>query len=437
VKGKALFLILICICTISGFSSIIDLLRNGLESDLSYQKLLLEKKSAEAKIKQYNGFYIPYVSLSSGSNGFVFDESGLKTGTFALNANFLHLWGAEVGVSLPYSYTRNEEQTGWAFDSIGLTMSREVFAEEESEKLETEAAVLSASFSCNQRVWEVFKELAQSLFDYRYYQKLYEHYQQRAAIYKEFWAQENDRTTKETYRSQYLSYEQLITETQSLLVDYKKWNAYSGEELDTLYEEILSLVRSHYSTCDTTVYMQRPDIRALSLQVQSAEKTEALWFLPYLPNPELKLNANFDIHTEDISFVQRISWTLSVQVEVPIIDRGERDSEAQNRKKGKELKELEYRQTINSLEDEFEKMLLKQKSLLLKIELTEIEVSQSLEKLQRDERLQKLGYITERELQIAKMDHKEKEMEFDRAQQEQVTSQIEILKEINALLGGI
>jgi len=429
----------LCLIPFSVFSSVLQVLDERLGQDLTYQKLMVEQVAAERALAEYEGFYLPYVSIGTGSGGFVFDESGLKTGEIALNADFLHVWGASVGISLPYGYTRAGDQTGWGFGDFVLTASRELFPEEETKKLEMRASSLKAAFSLNQKRWAVFAELIQSLFDYRHTTQLYTATLEKAEIYRRFWAQENERVTKESYWKQVLTLEKMVQETRSLLVDYKQWQIYGPSEIEAFYEEIMTLIPSYYAQCDTAAFGSRPDLLALELEGKSAEKTGDFWYLPYLPylpNPQFSLSARFDIQSPSMSLIQRISWSLSVKMDVPLLDRGERELEAMKRKQNKDLKALEYAQTRASLEDEMEKLSLKQRAILIEIELKGLEVSQSLERLQRDERLQKLGYLTEKDYRLSYLNHRETELEYEKVLQKQIIGQLDLLKARNATLGG-
>ena len=425
------------ILAFSAFSSVRQVLDEWLNKDLSYQKLLTEQVSAERAMAEYEGFFLPYLSIGTGSSGFVFDESGLKTGEIALNADFLNILGARVGISLPYGYTRAGDQTGWGFDSFVLTASRELFPQEETKKLELQAASLKAAFSLNQRRWTVFTDLVQSLFDYRHTTKLYAAMLEKVEIYRRFWAQENERVTKESYWKQVLTLEKMVQETQSLLIDYKQWQVYSSSEIEAFYEEIMTLIPSHAAQCDTGAFRARRDLLALEAEVKSAKKTGDFWYLPYLPNPQFSLSARFDIESPSLSLIQRISWSLSVKMDIPLLDRGERELEALKRKRNRDLKVLEYAQAVASLEDQMEKLSLKQRATLIEIELKGLEVGQSLERLQRDERLQKLGYLTEKEYRISYLDHQETELEYEKVQQKQIIGQLELLKACDATFGGL
>ena len=107
------------------------------------------------------------------------------------------------------------------------------------------------------------------------------------------------------------------------------------------------------------------------------------------------------------------------------------------RKRNRDLKVLEYAQAVASLEDQMEKLSLKQRATLIEIELKGLEVGQSLERLQRDERLQKLGYLTEKEYRISYLDHQETELEYEKVQQKQIIGQLELLKACDATFGGL
>lgn len=438
------FLVLTPILISSCFASFMELYLNNLREDVSFQQQSLKFMSSELGYKQYEDLFQPYVTFGTGKgSGLLFDESGFKSSSLSLTANLLHILGTDFGLSVPFSYVKDrKKQNGdpddeFKIEKISINISRDLISEEKSDKLLKESAMLSDSFSLNQTAWTVFIDTVSSIFDIRYNRDLLALYKKKSEIFRELADNETDPDKKRNYEKQFLNSEKLRLGVESILVDLGKYDEFEDEYLDKVYGEILMIVPDMYENSVKRDIATRNDVRALSLSMQAAEEKAQLWFLPYIPNPNLTFSPSFNVSDPDLNFEDRFSWSLSVKCDVTLFDRGEMDSESINRQGNAEIKKLEYRQKIDSLEKKLETRHLDERKSMLDYEIKQIDYQLTQESHDRNMQLYKKGYLDESDLELSGIDFSQSKLDYEKSLQALILSKLNIMKEIVDTPGGL
>lgn len=443
IRTIVLFPLLAFILISSGFGSFWELYTENLKEDITFQQQSLRLMSAEQGYKQYEDFFQPYVTFGTGKgNGMIFNEEGLKSSSFGLNANLLHVFGTDIGLSIPFSYVKDrkssngESQEDFKIENISMNISRDLISEDNADKLQKKADMLSASFTLNQAAWTVFIGTVKSIFDIRYNRELLLLYEKKSDIYSELMEEATDSDNRRNYEKMYLNAEKLRIGVESIMLELSKYEVLTDEDVDSIYGEILLLIPDMYENSVEKDIFLRNDIRSLALSKQAAEEKAELWFLPYFPNPHLTFTPSFNVADPELDFEDRFSWSLSVQCDMTLFDRGEMESESISRKGNAEIKKLEYSQKTDSLEKKIESLHLEEKKSMLDYEIKQIDYQIVKESYERNQKLYKKGYITQNDMKLSEIEFIQKKLDYEKAFQQLLMDKLNIMKETVDTPGG-
>lgn len=428
-----------------GFSSIVEMYRESLKIDPYYQQQLINLKSSSIGVSQIDGFYIPYLTLDSGlEKGIVFGEEGLEYFGLSLSMEFKKVFGADISLSIPYTFIPDSSGGNTnEFGDLSLSVRRQLFTEDDALLYRKKASFFSDLFSISQREWTVLSQIIDEIFNKFYYSSLMQQYKKREFVLQRLYENSVNIDEQEDYKKQLLNIEKLTLDIQKNLIDLDEYYSGSSEKTLALKDEAMVLLQ------DTDIFgyekdvLSREDILAMKLELEALNIEERFWFLPYVPNPTFIFNASYDfkeIQDSSISFDERFSWSVSVQVQVPITDRGERELESLRRKNGSYIQSLEIEDIVDTARKNLQKIDISRRLSEIDISLKKFDVEDYKDQLEKMRKKFELKIVSLEDLQLSEIDEQIKELELMKLLQQSLLLKISYMMEKNIpveyVLGG-
>lgn len=406
-----------------------------MEQSLSYQKALLQNEQNRYRVKQLEQVYIPYITIGSGKFRIGSDtSSGSRTtadGTaegggsgessasaapvlsssldFSLQAGFENVFGTDITISAPFSW---EIEDGFTPDLPTLTVSRQLFDESGVDLLKARANYAKSRRQVLDIKSELLIGLVKDIFDYHYYlqaeaiQREYERNYERMVNFV------HEEESMRSLRKQWYSVRKGLLETEKEMLGFKV-NASELKEnnITRLYDELVRSANNWEQALPVpdTPLPPREDVEAFRLSLQAAEREEALWFLPYLPNPTVSAGISYDLNE------QAVDWSIGITFTVEIIDRGERASASLARKRGAALARLELEEALRTRMHGAETLWKDKEILKLTHSIAELTTEEKEAAFLDAEQLFEGGFISEEELRISKLDYRNALLAEERA----------------------
>lgn len=392
------------------YSDLQQLYSQKLARDLSYIQALLQLKSAELELSYYEKNYIPSISLRTdssrtGSGGINLGQYDLgitdgKFGSYAISTQlvFEKIFGTTIQFSLPYVWDSEE---GHRISTPMLTISRQLFEEDESGRLEAKAGVLQNETRIKEIRAGVLTGLVMGILD-KYYnvqsEKIYSEYIDVLESSLQSAKTDDQRTALK--RKMY-SIQKLYLNAQYVKDTSDQEIPGGMTELDSLYTQVCGIALEIEQDIQqfSVPSPDRKDIEALELLLQAARKKAGFWFLPFVPNPTFYASLAYNI--QDNLF----HWGIGLSVTVPLLDHGERDLASRSRKQG----EVIARITLLDKQDNYNALIrgLQHKTDLLKIdiEILELDREDADQEYRDSEKLYEKGIINETDYKLAKLDY--------------------------------
>ncbi len=411
----------------AGTSQIWNLYNESLGNDTGYQTANLEFKQAENTLNSMNSFWSPNVSIGTYPS-ITFSSTGIADPNANLNVDFLNVWGAKIGLSLPFSLS------GWQFNWMVPTLSvtRNLFDENQATLLSDQATYYSSLWDLKSSEWSVFTDLVQNIFDWYYYSNLVGVYTQQVNTLRVLYDSTTDQTQKESWHQQLLTAQSALLGYKNSLGTLKALPA-STPYSTALYEDAVTLVSTMAkkvvdSMGTSELYGKREDIKSLELQYDSAKKKAELWFLPYIPNPSL----SFDLWYQPSSLTNEtgfLKWSFSLSFDFSIYDGGANTLQSVSRKTDEQVAKLQLQNGETGATSSLEGLFSSLKVLNTNLENNDsTTLTDAATNLKTAQELYKKGFYSKEELGLAEYNYKNSLLSSERIRENILITYLEILQ---------
>jgi outer membrane protein TolC len=360
----------------------------------AYREARLALKSAELALDGYSRPWIPRMSLSTGgSSGLAIGETGIVSGSIVPAITLENMLGTTLSLRAPFQATG---KGGLEQGNPSLNISRRLFVETPSDRLDAEAAVLSAKAAMRKAEISVRIALATEILNAVYYRGLRAVSEENLAVLERVRTATVDPLKKRELDRRILQVRKsILTSSNSLegIDEFIRNNA------DSLRVEVMRFQELWLSSLENAVPSDSASIRALELSHTAAMQRAAFSLLPWLPNPVLGGSLSYDLDKSTVV------WGLSLSFSVDLIDRGERELSTLRRKEAPEILSLKVADTRKSLVSGARNTLAAIEALRLDMAIQEYEVADAEDSLDIVQRLFDSGYASEEDLVIARIDH--------------------------------
>lgn len=360
----------------------------------AYREARLALKSAELALDAYSRPWMPRVSLSTGgSSGLAIGETGIVSGSVVPAITIDNMLGATLSLRAPFQATG---KGGLEQGNPSLNISRRLFVETPSDRLDAEAAVLSAKAAMRKAEISARVGLATEILNAVYYRGLRAVSEENLAVLERVRKATVDPLKKRELDRRILQVRKsILTSSNSLegIDEFIRNNA------DSLRVEVMRFQELWLSSLAAAVPSDSASIRALELSRTAALQRAAFSLLPWLPNPVLGGSLSYDLDKSTVA------WGLSLSFSVDLVDRGERALSTLRRKEAPEILSLKVADARKALVSGARNTMAAIEALRLDMAIQEYEVADAKDSLDIVQRLFDSGYASEEDLVIARIDH--------------------------------
>lgn len=405
-----------------------DVYKAQLKSDVNYQTSMLQLEKAENVVNSYKNFWNPIISVNTLPSITINATGEFISSSMEIGVNFLNVFGTKIGMNFPFTIQTNDN---WKIDwgNPYLSLTRNLFDESHANELSAQADYYNALWNFKNSQWTVLINIAQNVFDWRYYQNLVKEYESKIDILQRLYAEEKDSTKKENFHKQLLS-------SMNSLLSYR--NSIEGLEADipyssNLYDETAKVISdlTKSATQDlkiTDVIENRMDIKAEELQYEAARERASLWFLPFVPNPSFSLNLS---QNND-----ELKWSVSVSLNFNIFDKGTNEIQSFSRKENEKISQIQLQNTKNSVESSLKGLIHSLEISKNNLEVEKIEEEDSQKSFETADDLYKKGFESEDEMMLSKIDYQVSLINLKHTQDGMFLTLLRILQARGAEFGG-
>jgi hypothetical protein len=405
------------------------LFEKRLEGDLEYQRALFQLEQARLTVKQKERVFLPYLNLSTsayqgGSSGRVSLANGqVQPFGISLDARLMNVLGTDISVSLPFVWS---DEAGSEIRFPELSVSRKLFVETRPELLEARAEAVSLEYKLGSTKMAVWTDLVAEIFDRTYYWQVKSLQEEHADTLQSLMEESRDeRSKRELKRQWYILRKELLSSESALHKLSVENPRIPAEQAPALQKEMEALVPRYEKLIAETIHSppEQKNLEALRLSLEAAERKEALWFLPFLPNPAFSAGISYDLERE------AVDWSISVSFDISIFDRGERSIAAEARKRGRLLAELELEQAARSSLIASESALNRREIAEIDYEISLLDLEEAREQYEQAQQLSEEGFISEDQLVLASIDFRMAELNAAKKRHQYGVALLSILQE--------
>jgi hypothetical protein len=405
---KVILILFLSLFSIISFSSVEDIFKEELNKNIQLKESENNLKNIEINIKKKNNFFIPYMSIKSSpfvmlnnqnSDSINFNilnvQKTLNDYTYStkLYLNFTELYGAQLGMTLPFGY--NEDENKFQIGNLGLSISRDLKKEPEVEKLNLEANYYDAIYSIKKTKNSIYISTINSIINKNNNEELMNLNMKKLELLVKKYEYLKDEDEREKVELD-------IIKTKKSIQSLKDKQENFDYDIDKkTYEEALNLLKKYDEKINMN-YIQREDIKALNKRVEAAKIQETFWFLPYLPDMSVAFNIND---------LENFKWSLTFDLNLNVLDFGEKEQLANTRKNN--YSDLKVKEKIDSIERTI-------KSYLNDIRINEFDkkinasnLKQSKENILKNRKLFENGFMSELDYDLYEIDYRINEINFE------------------------
>lgn len=418
------------------YADISALFERRLAQNLSYQRALLQYEQARYQVTRLEKSYIPYLSISGGrfsvgspevNNG---EDNGETTKPLQLysslgvsvDAVFENVFGTDITISAPFSW---DVTKGYTPELPKLTVSRELFDQRSISLVKAKAELATKRTLLMETEHTVMINLIKDIFDYRYYLAYCEIQSEYEQNYKTLISVTRDeRSIRDLKRKRYTALKTEL-ETETVLAALTAADSsLARTEIEHLYEEIMEMAGRWEQRADGLEEVSRRNgsLEALRLSLVAAEKEEAFWFLPYLPNPTISAGVSYDIDRK------ALDWSFSIQFQADILDRGERSIESLQRKKGFTLARLELDKATEDIRQNADRAERRKEILEIEYTIALLNKEEKHEAFTDAEQLHQEGFLSREDFELRSLDYRNALLAVERAHHLYLLQLLELFK---------
>lgn len=374
-----------------------------LEASSTYLESKLALKSAEVALDQFRKPYLPTISIATSTGtALSLGSAGFTSGTLTTAVTLENVLGADISLKAPL---KASSSGGITPGDPSLTIARDLFTEASADRLEAEAAVLTAKAAIKKAKDGVRITLATEILNAVYYKRLLEVNNANLLVLERVRNATLNATLQRELERRVLGARKSVLVASNALANL-------GDEIKndaaTLYEEVLRMQATWTASIEQNEPQSSVSIHALELSLEAAERRREFSLLPFLPNPRLSGSLTYDVDK------QRLDWGFSLALSYDVIDKGAKSLSALKREEYPRIFTLKLQDAKKSLADGIRKTRETMQILDLDKKLQDLDVADAQDYLDLMQRLFKGGYASEEDFVIAQIDLSVEQIEAQR-----------------------
>jgi len=413
-----------------------ELYKQNLEKSSGYTQAELNLSSAQMEMNKIDNFFVPYLGISVDTmktgispagttivSGLVFGGEGVLEGyRISLDVNFLEVWGAQVGVSFPFTLNTIDE---WKINApeasdIAISLSRDLTIIDRSERLKTESTYYDALSKYYMAQTNELITTIEDIFTRHYNEEMIRTYQDEIEILNQQYNLSTDEDEKENLEKQILTAQKNL---QTLMASNASLEYF--EYTDELYSQTKDTVERIINDKQNypTNIEERLDLKSLQLQEEASQIESNFWFIPYLPFNTISVSMNPFKETED--WIDKIS--ISVGFQLAILDKGERKLASDTMKTN--VAALTYDESMLEVENAIKNLETTRRTLNYDVKINQIDLENAMEDYNRNKELNSQGYITKEELKLSEIALKRVQLASEKTEKDILTNELKIMQQ--------
>jgi len=413
-----------------------ELYKQNLEKSSGYTQAELNLSSAQMEMNKIDNFFVPYLGISVDTmktgispagttivSGLVFGGEGVLEGyRISLDVNFLEVWGAQVGVSFPFTLNTIDE---WKINApeasdIAISLSRDLTIIDRSERLKTESTYYDALSKYYMAQTNELITTIEDIFTRHYNEEMIRTYQDEIEILNQQYNLSTDEDEKENLEKQILTAQKNL---QTLMASNASLEYF--EYTDELYSQTKDTVERIINDKQNypTNIEERLDLKSLQLQEEASQIESNFWFIPYLPFNTISVSMNPFKETED--WIDKIS--ISVGFQLAILDKGERKLASDTMKTN--VAALTYDESMLEVENAIKNLETTRRTLNYDVKINQIDLENAMEDYNRNKELNSQGYITKEELKLSEIALRRVQLASEKTEKDILTNELKIMQQ--------
>lgn len=405
------------------FANFLDLVQEQLEKSSSYLSAVMAYKQAEFNLSKNRNAFIPYIGTNDFSISTDFENYTVSVPFFV---KFQNVAGFDFIVSNSWTYSSKKEEwddKGWA-----LTISRELFSNWDITDLQNQKNYTSASWDLVDKRNKVFLNLANDVFNYHYYTRKLEITKQKIKLLEDQFT-----SLLKAYEAGTASKEDILQMQSNLFKMTNQLNEisqnlmgalteYSTDTLNTMLA-CLERITSNLPTQEESekLLLNRLDLRAQMMAVEIARRHNERSYQEWLPNPTFSFTIKQDKNSDN-----GYSFSLGFSFGYNILDRGEKNYAYNNVKDSYLLQQRVLEEQLDNLKRSVQKTFLSMRIAESSKKVAELDLQ--LKKMEYERAINASSFVSESDLESAKLDLNDAETELLRANYNLLISKISLLQ---------
>lgn len=370
-----------------------ELYQARLQASSTYLEAVLALKTAELAYDQYSKAYIPTIAVATAtSSSLSLDSAGFSAGSVTPSLTFENLLGADLAVKAPLTASSSGRLD---FGNPSIALTRKLFVETAADRLDAEAAVVTARAAVRNAENAARIALATDILNANYYASLLKVDAKnletlervRKATVDPAYARELDKRILQARRSMLVAQGALENIPDDV-----------GPNAEALNAEVLRMQAEWAQAVDSGALVDSLEIRGLELSLKAAERREAFAILPYLPNPSITASIYYDVDTGSLD------WGLSFSLSYKAFDKGQNSLNALKRGEYPKILAIKLDTARKNRADGIRKTKDTLNLLELDRRIQDLEIADAEDAALLMQRLFDGGYASEDNLVIAQID---------------------------------
>jgi hypothetical protein len=412
-----------------------ELYEQNLEKSSSYMQAELNLRSAQLEMNKIDNFFVPYLGISVDTmktvislvepttlSGLVFGGEGKLEGyVISLDVNFLEVWGAQVGVSFPFTLNIDE----WTIDTpdesdISISLSRDLTIIDRAERLKTESSYYDALSRYYMAQTNELITTIEDIFNRHYNEEMIQTYQDEIEILNQQYNLSTDEDEKEGLEKQILTAQKNLEtlRASNAPLEYFEYT----EELYLQAKDTVERIINENQNYPTNVE-ERLDLKSLQLQEEASEIESNFWFIPYLPFNTISVSMNPFKDTDDL----KEKMSISVGFQLAILDKGERKLASDTMKTN--VSALTYDESIIETENAIRNLETTRKTLNYDVKIKQIDLENTMEDYNKNKELNDQGYITKEKLKLSEISLRRAQLASEKVETDILTNELRMMQQ--------
>lgn len=394
-----------------------SLLADRLDASVSYREAILARRSAEVQSGVRERPFLPYLEIGTAGEGIRLEDGELQPLRFRSTLALTRLLGTTVELGVPLIVHESQE----TFGPVSLHVTRQLFNEDGGGTAATQAALLRARAAERSAYLDVKLGLAGEILDAHYSIRLLEANRENLRVLERVRTLVVDPRDEREVSRRILRMERGILQAEFRLNDLDaRIRAESGD----LYRQVMERSEVWLGDLPDREFpvMTSPAYRAQELELAAAQYNADRWFVPYVPNPTFRAGLEYDLQEETFR------WSLSMQFNATILDRGERTVESMRRRERVEIERLRLQRLEDNLDRQIADIRHRLRILEIDRRLQVLEVEDERQNAAQVRALFEAGFETEENLIVAETDLSMEELALARIEQDYILQRLELLR---------